>query len=187
MCARAYRYSLVMALAVVCGVAEVHADDIDLPPSGRFGLKIGGRQGVGRADHGLGFSTAVVAGYHPIRPENRISFGAEWAVSWSFFEFADATSINGSVRLLEFDVGGRIRLQPSRDRFRFLVLGAGILLMRSSVPIAPDSKRSYVGPYVSVGLEPKVGKYSLSFDARYGMIATGPSTITLSVTISVGK
>ena len=184
------RLCLVIAL-LLNATGEVTADtsseDSDALPSGRFGVKAGTRGGSGRYDFGIGFTAAVFAGYHPTRLDQRVSFGAEWSASWSFFEFNDTASITGSVRLLEFDAGARMRVRPTLGKLRFLMLGAGVLLSRANVPIPPDSQRSYVGPYASIGLEPKVGDVSLGFEVRYGMLVAGPRTLTLSVIASVGK
>lgn len=179
---------------VMCGLvdtneahAQVDDDDGDRLPSGRLGVRAGVRGGTGLYDFGFGVTGAVVAGYHPTSRDQRVSFGLEWATAWSFFEFADTASITGTVRLVEFEFGVRMRLRPGRNQMRFLVLGTGVSLTRASVPIPPDSERSYIGPYLAVSLEPKVGKMTLSFDVRYSMLAFGPQTITLGMTVLVGR
>lgn len=189
--------SALCAVAIVTGSPSLLTGDglqhaqaqepADRLPSGRLGVRAGVRGGSGLYDFGFGFTTAVVAGYQPTRRDQYVALGAEWAAAWSFFEFADAISITGSIRLLEFEAGARLRVRPSLAASRFIVIGAGLCLMRTSVPIVPDGKRSYLGPYISLGLEPKVGEFTLGFDFRYSLLAFGPRTITLGVTVSVGK
>ena len=177
-----------VCLAVAGSGRVAQADEADDKlPAGRLGLRTGVRGGSGLYDFGFGFTTAVVAGYHPTTRHQRVSWGIEWAAAWSFFEFADTASITGTIRLLEFELGPRLRLRPSPAARRFVVLGAGLSLTRASVPIPPDNQRAYLGPYISLGLEPKVGEFSLSFDFRYSMLAFGPRTMTLGVTVSVGQ
>ena len=187
------RPALLILVSVVCiafvgtgGVALAQEADDNLP-AGRIGLRTGVRGGSGLYDFGFGFTAAVVAGYQPTTRHQRVSWGVEWAAAWSFFEFADTASITGSIRLLEFELGPRMRVRLTSTAQRFVVLGAGVSLTRASVPIPPDNKRAYIGPYISAGIEPKVGDFTLGFDFRYSMLAFGPRTLTLAVTVSVGK
>lgn len=153
-----------------------------IPPGG-IGARAAAR---GSSSVGLGFTVAAVAYYHPTSLDKRVTWGAEWSAGWSYFESNEA-SITGSLRLLELDFGGRLRVRPDPARAHFLVIGAGAALLRANVPIAPDFKRSYVGPYVSVGFEPKVGKMTLGIDARASVIATGPTTISIGMTVTLGN
>lgn len=153
-------------------------------PPGRIGVR---GAVAGNSTYGLGYSTAVVAGYQPTSLDRRLSLGAEWSVMWSEFNESDA-SLTGTLRFLEVQAGPRLRIRPDLRKQRFAVVGAGIAVLRSNAPVGPDEKRSYIGPYVCVGYEPKVGKMSLSIELRYGLAALGPpATTTVGVTVTMGR
>ena len=152
-------------------------------PSGGIGARAVAR---GSSIVGLGFTVAAVAVYHPTPPDKRMSLGAEWSAGWSYFP-SNESSITGSLRLFELDYGARVRVRPAPGQKRFLVVGVGAALLRANVPIEPDFKRSYVGPYLSIGYEPKVGSITLGIDARVGIIAFGPTTVSIGMTATIGK
>lgn len=63
-----------------------------------------------------------------------------------------------------------------------LNLGAGVSLLRSNIPLLPPStRRAYLGPYVSLGLEQYIGAQALTFELRLGLIGTGPTTLSAIV------
>ena len=180
-------------LVVLAGVAvlpaSVHAQPEDEAlPVGRIGVNLGVRQGLGRLgnDFGVGMVGGIEAGYHPTRLDQRLSLGAFWAVRRSWFG-DDEASIAGSLDLIELDFGARLRLAQQLGVPRFLVLGAGASVLRTNVPLPPDDRRNYVGPYASLGFEFFVGKVLLGVDARYGLIALGPGSLSWTLSASLGQ
>lgn len=182
------RLALVAGLVAVSADAAAQVEDEGLP-AGNFGLSIGVRQGMGRLsdDFGPGMVAAMEAGYHPTSPDSSVSFGLEWSVAWSWFG-SDQASIAGSLSLLEFNFGARMRRLINEPLPRFLVLGAGVSLLRTNVPIPPEDERLYLGPYVAAGVEQYLyQKLLLSFEIRYGMLAGGPGSIALALGVGFGS
>jgi hypothetical protein len=184
-----HRTLLALALVAVLGADAVAQDAEEGLPPGNFGMSIGVRQGTGRLsdDFGVGMVMAMEAGYHPTSPDRSVSFGLEWSVAWSWFG-SDQASISGSLRLLEFNFGARLRRLINEPLPRFLVLGSGVSLLRTNVPIPPDDERFYLGPYVAAGVEQYLfEKLLLSFEIRYGMLVGGPGSICLALGVGFGS
>lgn len=179
------RHTLVMLAVTAASTSTAQGDDV---PRGKFGLSFGVRQGLGQLsdDYGLGTIGAIEAGYHPGDPDRSLSFGLSWSVVWGSFG-ADEASIAGTLDVLEFNFGARLRrlMEPSA---RFLIVGSGLTLLRTNVPIPPDDERVYVGPYVSAGVEQLVwDTLLLSFEARYGLLVGGPGSISICLGIGFGS
>lgn len=184
---------LAAILIVLAGVAVLPAavraqPEDETLPAGRIGVNFGVRQGLGRlgSDYGVGMVGGIEAGYHPMRLDQRLSLGAFWAVRRSWFG-DDEASIAGSLDLIELDFGARVRVAQERGVQRFLVLGAGASVLRTNVPLPPDDRRNYVGPYASLGFEFFVGDVLLGVDARYGLIALGPDSVSWTLSASLGQ
>lgn len=177
-------------LLVAMLAPQAMAQDEGKLPSGKFGLSLGVRQGIGRlgGDYGLGMVGAVEAGYHPTAADRALSAGLSWSVVWSWFGPDDQASITGSLHLLEFNFGAELRRLIDEPTARFLSLGTGISLLRANVPIPPDQARVYLGPYVSAGIEQFAfgGDLLISFEARYGLIVGGPGTISFAIGVGFG-
>lgn len=185
---------VVLGLVIMAGTAgTVLAQDNgrdDGLPAGKFGISAGVRQGLGSLgnDFGPGVVSAVEAGYHLSGPDSALSPGLHWSVAWGWFGFDDQASLTGSLKLLEFNFGARVRRLLGSEVPRFIALGGGLTLLRSNVPIPPDLERVYVGPYVTLGIEQYLSKeFLLSFEARYGLIVGGPGGISLSLGIAFGR
>lgn len=188
------RISAVLALVLVAALGSPamaqDEGDGDGLPAGKFGISVGVRQGVGSlgGDFGLGAVGAVEAGFHPGALDRLLSAGLHWSVIWGWFGFDDAASVTGSLKLLEFNFGLRFRRQLAEGAPRFLVIGGGATLLRSNVPIPPDSERVYLGPYLTLGVEQFVSNsVILSFEARYALLFNGPGGISLALGISFGR
>lgn len=184
---------LAASLLVLAGVAALpapaHAQREDEAlPAGRIGVNLGVRQGLGRLgnEFGVGMLGGIEAGYHPTRLDQRLSPGVFWAVRRSWFG-DDEASIAGSLDLIELDFGARLRMAQELGAPRFLVLGAGASVLRTNVPLPPDDRRNYVGPYVSLGFEFFAGRVLFGVDARYGLIALGPGSLSWTLSASLGQ
>lgn len=188
---------LAAALAVVTAApGSARGQSADELPAGRIGVSLGVRQGLGAlgADFGVGVVGSIEAGYHPTRLDQRVSFGASWAVRRSWFG-EDEASIAGVLHLLELDFGGRMRVAQELRAARFVVLGAGASLLRANVPLLSGGSRSHVGPYGSLGFEfyfrePRLGieqPFLVSVDVRYGVLIGGPDSVSWSLGISLGR
>jgi hypothetical protein len=178
-----------LVLVAALGADAAAQDAEEGVPPGNFGMSLGVRQGMGRLgnDFGLGMVAAMEAGYHPTSPDSSVSFGLEWSVAWSWFG-SDQASIAGSLSLLEFNFGARLRRLINEPLPRFLVLGSGVSLLRTNVPIPPDDERFYLGPYVAAGIEQYLfEKLLLSFEIRYGMLVGGPGSICLNLGVGFGS
>jgi len=184
--------AVIVALVVGLEGAALAQDDTvdDGLPAGKFGISAGVRQGLGGlgTDFGPGVVSAVEAGYHLSGPDSVLSPGLHWSVAWGWFGFDDEASLTGSLKLLEFNFGARVRRLIGSGVPRFVALGGGMTLLRSNVPIPPDLKRTYFGPYVTVGIEQYLSReFLLSFEARYGLISGGPGGISISLGIAFGR
>lgn len=184
---------LLLVASALCAQEEVTTlpDDglaEDALPSGRIGVSVGLRQGVGALGnaYGLGVVGSLEAGYHPTRLSQRFSIGGLWALRRSWFG-EDEASVAGALHLIELDFGGRVRIAQSLGLRRFLVLGTGISLMRANVPLPPDRARNYVGPFASLGFEFFYRNVLVGIDGRYGLFATGPSGFSWTIGVSVGQ
>ena len=175
-----------IALALLLLAGNARADDL---PVGRFGAIGGVRQNTGSLGDlfGLGWMLGVEAGYQPSSLTESFSIGASWEVMWGRFGADDPELVEDELSVLEMNFGLRLR-RSLGNQPRFLVVGSGVTLLRTSIPIPPDMDRLYIGPYAAVGLDQYLGgSYLLTFEARYGLIATGPSSMTLVASFSFGS
>lgn len=178
--------ALVLAVALAApGTAA--AEDL---PSGKFGLIIGGRQGIGRLSDsfGVGLLGGVQAGWQPTRSTSPWSFGADWSWVRGKLWGAEPGTIDNGLSFVEMSLGLRVRrLIGQQGAPQFLVLGAGGSILRTNIPIPPDTERTYAGAYASAGFELYVGgAYLVTLEARYGLIA-GPGSLSALASFSFGK
>lgn len=172
--------TLVALLAAAPGEA-VAEDEL---PAGKIGVMMGMRQGAGQLgeDFGLGAVFGVEAHYHPTSIDRMWSLGAAWSVVRAWYGPDDTASITGSLDQLEFNFGLRVRRMMGPHLPRYFVVSAGVSMLRSNVPIVPDNERVYFGPYAAIGVEQYLaGKYLFAFEARYGIIATGPGSFSIAL------
>ena len=182
------RIAIVIAVLSVSVTSTVRAQD-DLPV-GRFGFVGGFRQNTGQLgdDFGLGYLIGVEAGYQPSSLAKNFSLGVSWEVLWGQFDADNPELVETELSVLEMNFGLRLRRAIGEAEPQFFVAAAGVTLFRTSIPVPPDSDRLYVGPYAGVGLDRYLaGRYLLSFEARYGLIAYGPSSLSLVLAFSFGS
>ena len=172
-------------LGVLCVLAAhppAQADEGDIPP-GKFGLYSGVRQNVGDLGdrYGWGYVLGIDANYYFLStPGRTLSLGVAWSTSFGRFGAEMADNVDSPMRLVEMSLGFRLRRSLSEESPRFAVVSAGGSVLRTSVPVPPDEDRLYVGPYVGVGYEQFVlGRNLFTVDARYGLLANGPASVTV--------
>lgn len=177
----------VLGTGVLSGVARAEED----LPRGRIGLILGMRQGVGALGNAFTYGPigGVEAGYvFDIPGMTRWSVGSVWSVLWGRFWPDDATVTAGNLDVREINLGLHVRRTMGPDVPRFLAFSLGVSLLRSNVPIPPDSSRDYVGPYASIGVEQYVaGTYLIGVQIRYGIFATGPGSLSILSSFSFGS
>ena len=189
-----------MKVSGVCGVLLVAlcagsaaADDGDSGdnlPAGRFGMSVGVRQGGGLLNqYGIALVAAAEAGYLLSDPEQDVTAGLAWSVVWGWFGPDDQASLTGALHTLEFNFGARLRRRwEAMPLPAFLYIGSGITLLRSNVPLPPEQKRVYVGPYAAAGLEGYWTRtMNLSLEVRYGLVVGGPGSLSLVLGIGFGR
>ena len=175
-----------VAVAALMGVAvPAAADEL---PAGRFGVVGGPRLGNGAFGDrfGWGWVWGMEAGYNPTDTDRNWSFGLAWSVSWGWFG-ADRPEINdGSLWLLEMSFGTRVRRLLGETSQAFLVGNVGVTVLRTNTPIPPENERSYWGPYAGIGVEGYAGSKLVGLEARYGVFAGGPGSLSILVGFSFG-
>jgi hypothetical protein len=175
------------AALLALGAGNARADDL---PVGQFGAIGGVRQGVGQLGEvfGLGAVVGVRAGYHRSSTERKWTLGVGWSVMWGFFAADDPGISDESLRLLEMNLGLRVRrLLGEGGVPRFLVGTVGGTILRTNVPVPPDMDRTYAGPSLGIGVEQYLlGKYLLSVEWQYGVLVGGPGSLTGIVSFSLG-
>ena len=180
---------LLATVALLSGSSDVRADD---PlADGKLGVALGVTSAVGASsgDFGFGLVAATEAAYQPINLDSDWGWAVHWSAAYCWCSAASSASVTGDLRWFSMTLGGRIRRAMSRTRPRYSFLGIGAELLRSNVPVPPDDRRSYVGPYVSGGVEQyqSGGRSLVGFEVRYGMVATGPSNLSILLTFGFGN
>jgi len=187
--------SRLLAACAACGLALASAPerataDVSLP-AGSLGMAGGARHGVGRLGelYNMGVVWGVQAAYHPMSFEQKWSVGGVWSVLWGRLGANDPSVTDGTLHSLEMNLAVRVRrLMSSRDPVYLTISPIGMTLLSTNLPIPPDGKRRYWGPFAGVGGEMFLGeKYSLSVEARYGVFTGGPGSLTYMVCLSVGS
>jgi len=184
----------VVSVAIVSAVSRARAQPESDVPVVRFVTVIGVRQNLGALgdQFGRGGMWGFEAGYQPGW------IGAAWSVSWSVpswavllggaFESVDPTSVHEDVGFTEMNLGLRVRWPIGDRQPRFLIVDAGATAMRASIPIPPSSSREYLGPFVGLGVEQLLlGRYMVGVEARYGLLMSGPSGVTVNVSLGFGS
>jgi hypothetical protein len=159
-------------------------------PSGKFGVIGALRQNIGElgGEYGFGWLFGIDAGYQPTRPGQAFSFGLAWSAMWGRFGAEQAGNVDDPLKVLEMSFGARVRRALGEEVPRFLVGGAGVTVLRTNVPVPPDSDRLYFGGYGGVGVEQYVlGRLLLGVEARYGLFGSGPSGLTFMLSVSSGS
>ncbi len=174
-------------LAVVGAAAPAAAEEL---PSGKIGVTGGVRQGLGSISgrFDIGWVVGVEAGWHPASTDRRWSLGVNWSLVWAGAGAGNETENSAGLSSREMTFGVKARLLTGQASPLFLSLGTGLSILRTSVPVPPDDKRSYYGMYVSLGPELYLaGKYLLTLEARVGPIIDAPTSLTVAAGISFGS
>lgn len=167
-------------------------------PSGALGLVFGAFSGTGADARRLGygylapwppsFHAAWHTGKNPKHPmDTEDRFG--WAVRWTtiFHETfeASAAQVDG-LRTMQMDIMLGVRVRPGSARGRFITLRGGPAMFRANQGIPPRMHRAFIGGVGSVGVQQYLfGVLLLDVDVRYGLIATGPSELVLTIGASL--
>lgn len=183
------RPPLAAAIAVaVLGAAAAPAAADDPVPSTRLSAVVGIRNGTQSLDDQFGFGVlyGIEASWSPMPEGRRIGFGIHWNALFGDFG-EDNAAITGELDILEMAFGVRLRLAPeSPDRSLFL--GGGIATLRASTPLPPDDERVYVGGFAGIGVEQLAWKRSMiTLEVRYGLIYSGPGSISVLLGVGFGK
>jgi hypothetical protein len=90
--------------------------------------------------------------------------------------------------VVEMNFGLCIRVAPDPSEPRFITVSGGASFLRTDVTIPPDNDRVYLGPYVGLGVDQYISnQYILSLQGRYGMLAGGPTALTILLSFQFGK
>jgi len=175
---------ILIALALTPGAAAA-----EKLPSGKIGLLMGVRQGLGELGHfSLGPTGGVEAGWQPTNTDRRFSFGVAWSVLWGYQWPGTSSQNASSLASREMALGLRVRILVSHDSPAFLAFHAAASTLRTSVPVPPDDKRSYWGGFVGFGGEAYLaGRYLLEVQGRVSQIVGGPTSLILLVGFSFGS
>src|SRR5262245_51595074 len=178
------------ALVAILGSVAAHAAPAaaDAPPSGMIGPVVGVRSGIGAVgpEFNVGGLWGIEAGWQPIAATRRIGYAIRWRTLFSGYWSGDNSNIADELRVVEMDLGFYGRFAPAAGKPRYIDLGAGWSLLRSNVPLAPDARRSYQGPYIGFGLEQLVSaSASVSIELRVGEL-TGPDTVSALLGVRFG-
>jgi hypothetical protein len=169
-------------------LALASSANADTLPSGMIGPIFGGRQGTGAVgpQFGLGALWGVEAGWQPMRAAQRVGIAVRWRTLFSGYWSNDSSNVADLLRVIEMDLGayGRVALGQQPRYFDF---GGGWSVLRSNIPLPPDAKRSYTGPWVGVGLEQFIGSStSVTIEIRAGEVAFGPTTLSAIFGVKFG-
>src|SRR5689334_3936836 len=136
--------ALIVACAVLGATGAARADEV---PDGKLAVIAGLRNGSGAvsSDVGLGWLWGLEASWQPLDAGQRVGY----AITWSMMRgsSSDDASVTGDVATSELTLGVRLRIAPQATPGRYLFLGAGGEALRSNVPLAPDDRRDYWGPF----------------------------------------
>jgi hypothetical protein len=175
------------ALAIVGSSRSARAQ-VEVP-RGDFGVSLQISQNAGETGEAyrLAWLGGVKAGYEPLR-FGKSALGAAWSLAGGQYFVADDQLPDDTVGVLEMSLGVRFRRLLGTTTPRFLAIGAGGTILRIGRALPPDNKRVYLGPYATIGLDQYLGtRVLLSFMARYGLIETGPASLGLRISVSIGS
>jgi len=178
------RRAIAAALVAVALAVALPARAQDEPPTGRFVFTLGARENIGFLGDTFsrGWLFGIEAGYQPGW------FGLHWALLFGLFDTDNERAVDRSLNLVNMYFGARTRFALGNTTPRFLVLTGGLELERSNIPIDDRSDRTFLGPYVGLGLEQiLVGRFGVSLETRYGLLVGGPQSLTLLLSFSFGS
>jgi len=175
-------------IAVAMVAARPAAADL---PAGRVALAGGVKSGTGRlaSTIGRGYAIGFEAGYAPMSRTQRIGIGGSWSTTWSYYRGGSAR-IADEMRILEMDVGARLRVALGAKKRQVMFFGGGAALIRSNEPLLDDGDRTEWGPWGGAGVEgrdPIFGVALMAMTVRYGLIRDGQGTLSVMISIGGGR
>jgi hypothetical protein len=187
------RAAWVAAGIAAAAVAAARPAAADTLPNGMIGLVGGARSGVAAVgpQFRVGAVWGIEAGWQP-SSLNRLGYAVRWRTLFSGYWSDAPDNPATNLRVVEMDLAPYLRFEVRGQESRgnaphFVNVGFGVSLLRSNVPLAPDDRRSYWGPYAAFGLEQFVGtSMSVTFEARVGELFTGPTTASALFGIKFG-
>jgi hypothetical protein len=173
---------------VAAGAGGALADEV---PAGTLGAVFGTEAGTSGAYQqvGIGVVYGLTAAWQPMKEDQRIGWGVRWTTLFGYFPAADAAPVNGVLRLVQMDLVARLRVAPTLKPGRYLTVGVGASLERSSEPVCRGGSercatRSFAGPVATLGYEHNAwGAVLIGLDLRYGPIEAVPASIGLLVSV----
>lgn len=172
-------------LLVIALVASTAA--ADPLPSGALGLVGGGTSGTG-ADAkriGAGYTFGFSAAWQPMNTDRRWGWAIRWATLFGNLYGGNAAQVDPSLRTVQMDLTGGLRVRPWASASRYLTLRGGAEALRTNEPLPPTNHRSFVGGIAEVGVDQYLGGFMMNIDVRYGLIGSEPSNIALIVGIAI--
>lgn len=180
--------TLVAAAVVVMATARTASAQVEVP-RGDFGVILQISQNAGETGdaYRMSWMGGVKAGYEAVRA-GKSALGITWSLAGGQYFVAGDSLPDATIGVLEMSGGLRFRRLLGTTTPRFLVLGAGGTLLRLGRALPPENDRISVGPYAAIGLDQYLGnRVLLSFMARYGLIGTGPASLGLRFSVSIGS
>lgn len=163
---------------------------------GALGIFTGVIAGTGADNKRIGeglFEFGAQASFQPTRSENWYGPTLRWSTMFGILWNGSASHIEPSLRTVQMDFTGGVRLRPWEGKLRYFTLRGGVELLRANEPIpnadSMTGQRAYVGIVGCAGYDHYLGSAAmLSFDVRYAGIANiggGPQSLSLMVGIAV--
>lgn len=181
------RAAAVMAAVALAAPATAAAD----LPAGRIAIAGGVKSGTGRlaSSIGLGYAIGFEAGYAPMERNQRVGIGGSWATTWSYYRGGSAR-VADEMRMLEMDLGVRIRVALGARKRQVMFFGGGGSLIRTNEPVFDDGDRTEYGPWGAAGIEgrdPVFGAVLTAVTMRYAVIRDGQGTLSVMLSIGGGR
>jgi hypothetical protein len=168
--------SLLVAAVLVAAV-PAHAEQL---PEGSIGLFTGIVAGTGADQKRIGtgwYYLGAQAAWQPTKTESWWGPTIRWSAMFGYMYGGSASHIDTTLRTVQMDLTGGVRLRPWQSVKTYLTLRAGAELLRSNEPIpndmSPTGQRAYYGAVASIGLDRYVSTLMFSFDLRYGLVGGG--------------
>ena len=177
--------ALAATLVAMAPAAPAAAEPL---PAGRVSAVLGGRTGTGSlySSIGAGVAWGFEAAYAPLRAPQTIGVGVTWSMLWSYY-WGDSAPVSDAMRMVELDLGARVRMMLGTHRRTVLFVGGGPTLIRTNDPLFADGGRSDLGPWGAVGVE--TGRFGevVTASLRYAVIRDGQGTVGLMLSVGAGR